>query len=251
MSQQSSLALVSERKILEELAQKGPQTWSELLKATGLSTRTLRKALLRLEKRGEVYRKILEGEKYPPPVLYGLTPKGKEKVIPLLFALMAKDYVLGIKQDFSAINVREKKGGVEFRIPLKDLYEGMSPEERLHAMARRQLAVQLFALLKAVETGDTSWLIHIPLELIGDFWLPIQLGLPFKQIWTEKFLKLQKILEERGGDIIMLMEGDSISIQVREDFAEKLRELLERAFPEEIKQIKQIYEEATKFKEKP
>lgn len=250
MNRQNSPAKISEKKVLEALLQKSPRTWSELARVTGLSTRTLRKALLRLEKTGVVFRKVMVGEKYPPPVLYGLTPRGREKVTPLLFSLMAREYILGVEVLSSFMKVNKSEEGVEFRFPLKNLYEGLSLEERIYTISRRQLAVQLFALLKAVETGNMEWIEYVPLGLIGDYPLFIQLNLPVDQI-SAGLLRLQHFLEEKGGEKIMIMEHITpITIQLKEDFARKLRDLLERFFPEELKQIEQIYAETAKFKER-
>lgn len=244
LSYQKLVWLENRNKIIQLLIQQ-PLTFKEIIEKSGLSRAVVNQHLKSLEKEGIITKIYKEGK-----ILNAINfEKARKTLVPLLFASMAGDYVLGVKQDFLGIDVKEKEKEVEFKFHLRDLFKGLSPEKRLHAIARRQLAVQLFALLKAVETGDFSWLMHIPLGLIGDFWLFAQLDLPFEQFLANETAKLQKILESKRGEIIMILETPSFSVQVRENFAEKLRELLERAFPEEMKQIKQIYEEATKFKD--
>lgn len=77
--------LESEQTILRSLSTKSPQRWSELLVDTKISSRTLKKALERLEKRKMVRREVSQGKEYPPPVMYGLSRKGIETVDPQLF----------------------------------------------------------------------------------------------------------------------------------------------------------------------
>jgi DNA-binding HxlR family transcriptional regulator len=78
--------LESEQTILRSLRSKSPQRWSELLKDTNISSRTLKKALERLEKKKLVCRQVDQGRKYPPPVRYSLSRKGIETVDPQLFS---------------------------------------------------------------------------------------------------------------------------------------------------------------------
>lgn len=87
----------SEQTVLRSLNEKSPQRWGELLKNTEISSRTLKKALERLEKRNMIYRKVSQVAEYPPPVLYGLSETGKETVNPLLLDADIKEVSQAVK----------------------------------------------------------------------------------------------------------------------------------------------------------
>jgi DNA-binding Lrp family transcriptional regulator len=89
-------AEISEQKILSALLKKSPQTYTELLQTTKMSSRTLHKALRRLEEQGKVLRKIETSGKYPPPVLYSLTEEGKKS---LTLRGIIEAYSLGVPKD--------------------------------------------------------------------------------------------------------------------------------------------------------
>lgn len=76
----------TEAKIMKVLVIKSPVRWNELLEYTELSSRTLKKALDRMQDNGIVNRKMSSGREYPPPVYYRLTQKGKRQVVAQLFA---------------------------------------------------------------------------------------------------------------------------------------------------------------------
>jgi DNA-binding HxlR family transcriptional regulator len=63
----------------------GKLSWSELLKTTGLSKRTLATQLDELEKQNTVVRSVdRETTNYPPPVYYELTEHARDRYKPLL-----------------------------------------------------------------------------------------------------------------------------------------------------------------------
>jgi len=130
---------VSEKQILNTLAEKSPLRWSELLNKTPLSSRTLKKALDRMESEGLVYRRIEAEKEYPPPVYYGLTSKGIGQATPQLFALALSDVFDG---DSSPQTITDEK---ELQAILLDV-------------GRKIAAVHLYGILKSIEHRNLDWL---------------------------------------------------------------------------------------------
>jgi len=157
LKQQNSLAEASEKKVLQALMSKSPMSWSELLAATQVSSRTLSKALNRLESKGLVYRKIEPTDKYPPPVLYGLTPQSIQVLEPILFGGLSLWWAMGLigKKMFY---VKTEEG---FRAEFEP--ENISLLEVLI----RVLARALYGFIKYFETDNRDWVVHTkhPLEL--------------------------------------------------------------------------------------
>ncbi|MEM3873858.1 MAG: winged helix-turn-helix transcriptional regulator [Candidatus Bathyarchaeia archaeon] len=157
MKQQNSLAEASEKKVLQALMSKSPMSWSELLAATQVSSRTLSKALNRLESKGLVYRKIEPTDKYPPPVLYGLTPQSVEVLEPILFGGLSFWWALGFNVEKSFYAETEE-----------GFISGFYSENiRFLEALLRILARVFYGFIKYLETGNRDWyeLTKYPLEL--------------------------------------------------------------------------------------
>ena len=232
MNSQNKLAAASENKVLKALMQKTPQTWSELKEATKISSRTLRKALLRLENQGKVFRQIATGKKYPPPVLYGLTEAGKKSLASLIFSAKTWNYILGWEYKWEKAETNTN----QVKIPLKNVYQNLSVEERLQVMARRFFVTKLFGLLKTLETGDSSWL-----ELVSE-------GLP-----VTPFLLLQLNIPKEG-DVIgraktKILEQEPLifkedwSCYLDNEAVTRLKNVLSHAFPKEYEELQKLYNE--------
>lgn len=155
MNAQNKLIFESKKKVLEALMQKSPQTYSELLQATGVSSRTLTKTLNRLQKEGAVYRQIqANAEKYPPPVVYGLTPEGRKTLVPFIFSTTSFWWAMGYKVEKPRIvNV---KVGEEGDVKKGVLFKGETLS--LAEMLWRLFFRALYALIKYFETKNADWL---------------------------------------------------------------------------------------------
>ncbi len=155
----------SEATIFKELSKKSPQRWGELLRNTKLSSRTLKKALERMQKNNLITREINQGKEYPPPVLYGLTPEAKTFFGPLLVESYVKPLLFPTEKDeitLKTLNEPPKLEGISYEESpsltrcLKP--EIKDPKERLAVIGRRIGAFYLFTLLKAMEEGNYEWI---------------------------------------------------------------------------------------------
>ena len=240
MNSQNKLATASENKVLKALMQKTPQTWSELKEATKISSRTLRKALLRLENQGKVFRQIATGKKYPPPVLYGLTEVGKKSLAPLIFSAKTWNYILGWEYKWKKAELNMN----QLKIPLKNVCaRALSVEERLQIMAKRFFAVKLFGLLKTLETGDNSWFELVSEGLPVTPNLLVQLNIPLKALDQTKEGEViaraeVKILEQEP-----LIFKEDWRCYLDNEAVTRLKNVLSHAFPKEYEELQKLYNE--------
>jgi len=200
--------LYSEIKVLKALKEKTPQTWSELLTQTKLSSRTLQKTLKRLENAGKIYRKVEDTGRYPPPVFYGLTKEGQvythERLEPFLFMQYAFECLVGLPPSLEYIYFTEKeKQKIE---KIKEKYANMPPKTRYQILAKKFFAVKIFSLINFLETKNELWIDE------GVFLLPT---------------------------ILSLMESEGEADLKKK--AEQLRASLAEAFPQEYEKLQQIH----------
>ncbi|MHA1628556.1 MAG: winged helix-turn-helix transcriptional regulator [Candidatus Heimdallarchaeota archaeon] len=237
MNVQDKLALESERKLLEALMQKSPQTWSELVKNTGLSTRTLQKALKRLMSQQKIYRQVEPTEKYPPPVLYGLTPEGEKSLLPIVFQIKSSFYTLGFIPRYEKAEIKGEKEEVTIKFPLEDELKGASIQKCLQIVCRRFFATALFNLLQYLETGDPLWKEQIPDGILTSHFLA-RFGLTdYAEMKTAPI----------GGyseDLILKVTNETILID--KERLKVFENAIKQTFPEEYKQLQQIYNECVK-----
>ena len=240
MNVQDKLALKSERKVLEALMQKSPQTWSELVKNTGLSTRTLQKALKRLMSQQKIYRHVESTEKYPPPVLYGLTPKGEKSLLPIVFQIESTFYIFGFVPRYEKTEIKDKKEEIAIKFPLEDEFYELSTQKYLQIMCRRFFAVALFNLLQYLKTGNPLWAEQIPGTLFSS-WFFARLGLArYAEMKTEP-------VGEYGGSLILKATRQNLLVnEIDEERLKALENAVKQAFPEEYEQLQQIYSECVK-----
>lgn len=223
---QKELISISRRKVLKCLMQKSPQTWSQLLQSTGISSRTLQKTLKRLISEGLIERKIGSSEKYPPPVFYSLTKKSVEALTPILFHLKARPYVFGYK-----ICEWKKDEDGTIRQVIENMLYCLPIKERMETIASRYLAYYLFSLLQWRKTRNDDWLVKG--EFLPEILLQLELGLHGE-------IKMQNIAQYKG-DLIMKITEAEYEIP-----AEDLEEIMKSAFPNEYCEFQNIVDEILK-----
>jgi DNA-binding HxlR family transcriptional regulator len=248
LNPQNKQSAASESRVLKALLQKSPQTWSELLEVTKLSSRTLRKALLRLERQGKVFRRVDTGEKYPPPVLYGLTDVGRQSLAPLVFASEARQWWLGFqlqweRAEFFKYTTADSLG---MKIPAKGIFENLDAGARLQAMARRFFAAKLFMLIKALETNDSAWSEMVPEDLF-DPYLLLQLGVPLEPLRrTEE----GKVVAEAAAKVKthspLIFEETWKKLKLPDSALAYLKAVFKAAFPKEFEELQKLYDECSK-----
>ena len=193
---------VSENKVLQALAQKSPLRWTELLQETKLSSRTLKKALNRLESDRLINRKVGAGKEYPPPVYYGLNSRGWEHSLPQRFAFSL------------AFDI--------FRPP-KDYYLGEPSEkellETLGELGRKIGAIYLFTILRSLE-DEKEWKIDSSIEWLFNLFIAWRIVTP-KEIQK---LKAEKTKKRE----IPPLESEDVQM---------LKVLLKKAYPDIIGKI--------------
>jgi DNA-binding HxlR family transcriptional regulator len=219
----------SEHVVVRELTKKSPQRWSDLLKNTQISSRTLKKALNRLEEKGLVYRNVEQGQAYPPPVLYGLSLEGKKSGGPMLFAANARPYVLGLSIQWEGR--REKDQGPASVILHLDT-EKENVKDRIALIGKRLGVLQLFALLKALENGNMDWLHETEGFLSYDPFIASVLD--FRDVKGHFSARVQSI----DGELVLPIPR--ITDMPEQEEVKRLRDLLEQIFPEEIKAFEEI-----------
>jgi DNA-binding HxlR family transcriptional regulator len=238
---QNKLSAASENKVLKALMQKTPQTWSELKEATKISSRTLRKALLRLENQGKVFRKVEVGNKYPPPVLYGLTEVGKKSLTPILFSMYASGYILGLKPHYEKMQAETSKGEVKLKLPAEDEYAGLSLAERFETIGRRLFATKLFCLLEYLQTNNDVWLFEdIATGLPSIIYLLPALGI---QETIKAQVKSKVVGELASGDLLLKFET---KVALPQRAITQLQNAFQQAMPDEFTMLQNIYNNCLK-----
>jgi len=82
----------SEISVIQLLAKEGALRFTELLKKSDLSPGGLNKVLQNLQKKGLIEREQKTDE-YPPPVIYRLSPKGKEVFREVSYQRVSETYM--------------------------------------------------------------------------------------------------------------------------------------------------------------
>ncbi len=219
----------SETAVMRELTKKSPQRWSDLLKTTQLSSRTLKKALNRLEKKGLTYRQMEQGEEYPPPVFYGLSPKGEKSTIPLLFSIDARPYILGLRLEWRIRDNTPKKKSVIVEIKK----EKESLEERIALIGKRLGVFYLFSLLKALEEKNMDWLVDTKDFLdFRDLFMHMTFDIDFpKQKWSGR-------VEDIEGHLTLPLPKTNVIPKKKE--IKKIKKKLKQVYPDEIRAFEEM-----------
>lgn len=217
--------------------QKTPQTYSELLQATGMSSRTLVKALNRLQKEGVITRQIQANtDKYPPPVFYMLTPEGGKTLTPYVFATMSFWWAMGYKAESpKPVRVETAEGAVKEGVLLKA--ETLSLAE----MFTRLFARAVYGLIKYFETKNIDWLncTQTPLA-INPFMLEF---LGYKGEFTGFIKPEQSIQGESVGSLGFI-------VKITQEDIGKLKRQAEKLLKEEWRQLDMFYEASLKSVER-
>ena len=249
----------SENVVLRTLVLSSPQRWKDLLAKTKLSSRTLKKALNRLEQKGRIYRQMEQTKEYPPPVLYGITPEAQKSISPMLFSVLVHDYALGLIPDHETIGGNEKAIGMFFKA------EKEKPSERLALLVQRLGVLQLFVLLKALEERNFDWTNEISRVLEYDERVEKALSLSNentrwvffddsleeseKQRIKESELKENDLLFSKSvrteGDINFLMTSGKKSEMPERQAVKNLQDILRQLYPEEIKKFEELAQKAS------
>ena len=230
----------SEQAVFKELLKKSPQRWGELLKNTKLSSRTLKNALDRMQKKEMIRREIEQGREYPPPVLYSLSPNAKALNDQWLLENFVRQNIFRTKKDEITLNASKKKPrfvDVPLEKPATQLVRRLLPEiaddkERLSAIGRRLGAFYLFALLKSIEEGNYDSMPEAKSLLDYDYILEAALGFGIPE---QKYIKLQLTrMDQPNRELIedLTVNTSPLSIPSKEKI-QKTIELLKQAFPEE------------------
>jgi hypothetical protein len=144
----------TERIILTELVQSSKR-WGELLKSTGISSKTLKKGLDRMIETGDVIRTV-EDQGYPPPVIYSLSKKAQKNIEPIVYGRSLPIYLNYFKEVWEPPAVM-KDGSVQllahFEIPLKD----KTLEEKLDLLIKRAGIVYVYSMLRAIQSNNYEW----------------------------------------------------------------------------------------------
>lgn len=159
----------SEEEVKTVLASQSPLRWSRLLQESRLSSRTLKKALDRMMKKGLIYREVEAGPEYPPPVRYGLTSEGKNDVEPKIFAEAAFSLL------FDPLTEKKTTRYKQF----------------LDTMGRRIAALCLHTLLKTIAEENPDWMSEFLMNLSN---LPTKQ--PFAHFKKEEIQKLRTLLKQ-------------------------------------------------------
>jgi DNA-binding HxlR family transcriptional regulator len=217
----------SENTVLRQLTIKSPQRWSDLLSSTRISSRTLKKALDRLGKKGFVHRQVEQGKDYPPPVLYGLSSKGREISDPIFFATTARPYILGLGLEWEA------KGKNDFTIGIRTTVEDM--EKRIAVIGRRLAAFYLFIFLKGIEEKNTDWVDEAQKIVDYDPFMVFALGLDAIKLQT--FGEVEGYGERR---LLRLPGNLEFTYNISREKLMELKKLLKKVYPEEIQEFEKI-----------
>jgi len=229
----------SEQAVFKELIIKSPQRWGELLKNTKLSSRTLKNALERMQKKEMITREIDQGKEYPPPVLYGLSPNARALNGPWMFENFVKDNIFKTEKDeitLKASNKTPKFADIPFekapQLTRRLLPEIADDKERLVVIARRLGVFYLFALLKSIEEGNYDWMPDVKSLLDYDHTVEAALGFGVPE---QKYKKIQIMQKEKANKQLIadLVINTSPLVTPSKEKIEETLELLRQSFPTE------------------
>jgi DNA-binding HxlR family transcriptional regulator len=222
----------SERIVITNLTLKSPQRWSDLLERSKMSSRTLRKTLKRLEEKGLVYRQMKQGDKYPPPVLYGLSSEGKKGIDPILFSTNIWQYILGTEVEWNV------KGQGEFSMSLK--LEKQNIQERIEAIGRKLGSFYLFSIFKYFQDRNIDWITEAKKLFTCD---PLTIhALELADLNIEQGSKYQSKIEKIGDQYLFQPFPSDVEYKFTTDDKriKEFRKILEQIYPLEIQHFEDV-----------
>jgi DNA-binding transcriptional ArsR family regulator len=186
--------------------------------------------LKKLEEEGIIKKQYVEGR-----ILNVLQPhetlslEAKKSLEPVLFAVDAWPYVLGLKMHYEVLS--RDKVAITIKKEKEDL------KERIEAVGRRIGVFYLFVLLKALEENNRDWLTEAG-KLIGivDLLVWNSLGLSMNDTSPSAHQKRVFLMDGNVGLIPIPKVGDL----PKKEETSKLKNILEQIFPKEIKELEDV-----------
>lgn len=211
-------------KILAVLAKKNRIRWSDLLKETGLSSRTLKNALERMEFNFLVRREVPESEDYPPPVYYVLTSKGRSQLTPRLFYLDIADSYLYESLHNNEVFLKEFQNDDEFKIETRKFIERLG-------------VIHLYIILKSFEYKDFNWLNELNSSMLDlvlfEHFIAYRIKNPeIKVVKSIDDLDLTESTKE--------VDGIEFKPLLKSRDIEKIMTIIKNNYPEEIKKFDDV-----------
>jgi DNA-binding HxlR family transcriptional regulator len=225
----------SEEKILRALVLESPQRWSSILDKTKLSTKTLKKTLDRMRAAGLVYRQTKTSDEYPPPILYGLTPKGKNTVKPILFAMEAFQFLTGL--EYSQYKIEEKDPTII--LELEDVFRGREPKDVLMEIGRRVSALHLYTILLSLKEKNTEFA-----DAVLTKGFDLRLYLALYRVVKGRVPTLHAAKTEVvniGDEVFLRSKWHQVEALEKEQIA-SLQALLKQIYPKEVEALDKIME---------
>ena len=203
-------------------------TFTELIRESRLSRAVVNQHLKKLEEEGIIKKEYVEGRilnVLQPPER--LSVEGKKSVEPVLFAVNALPYILGLRIQWEVLDPN--------RLLMTIKKEKNALKERMEAMSRRLGVFYLFVLLKALEESNSDWLVEAGqlMKRTDPFvWNSLDLS---KNLVSTSTPQRRTYVDEEG---ILYVPG--IHDLPKKEKISKLKSILEEIFPEETKELEDI-----------
>lgn len=220
----------SNRNRIISILNQRPLTFTELIRESRLSRAVVNQHLKKLEKERIIKKEYVEGK-----ILNVLQPhetlsvEAKKSVEPVLFAVNAWPYILGLKMHYEVLS--RDKVAITIEKENEDL------KERIEAVGRRIGVFYLFVLLKALEENNFDWLAEAG-KLIGIVDL---------LVWNSLGLSMNETSPSAHQKRIFLMDGNvglcpipKVDDLPKKEETSKLKNILGQIFPEEIKELEDV-----------
>jgi len=203
-------------------------TFTELIRESRLSRAVVNQHLKKLEEEGIIKKEYVEGRilnVLQPPER--LSVEGKKSVEPVLFAVNALPYILGLRIQWEVLDPN--------RLLMTIKKEKNALKERMEAMSRRLGVFYLFVLLKALEESNSDWLVEAGqlMKRTDPFvWNSLDLS---KNLVSTSTPQRRTYIDEEG---ILYVPG--VHNLPKKEKISKLKSILEEIFPEETKELEDI-----------
>ena len=198
-------------------------TFTELIRESRLSRAVVNQHLKKLEEEGIIKKEYVEGRilnVLQPPER--LSVEGKKSVEPVLFAVNALPYILGLRIQWEVLDPN--------RLLMTIKKEKNALKERMEAMSRRLGVFYLFVLLKALEESNSDWLVEAGqlMKRTDPFvWNSLDLS---KNLVSTSTPQRRTYIDEEG---ILYVPG--VHNLPKKEKISKLKSILEEIFPEQNK----------------
>jgi len=217
-------------KIKVQLIQ-APMRWSDLLRLTGISPRTLKKGLDRMVEQGEVIRTQEDHHGYPPPVFYGLSEKARKDIAPFVYGRGIPLYLNNLKQVID-IPTKREDGSVQ----LLAYFEVRNPEktigDMLDGLIKRAGIAWVYSMLMTFESENPEWVEQALSNFYSPQWFAINLGL-FKEIKTEE----KRAHIDHLGDKVYLTIPNIESAKIDLIQLKQILEVMQQKYSDDINEL--------------